>query len=495
MKSFLLTVLLLANVFILYAKSLPYPFVYDDLWRVATNESIKTLKNTGRFFTDTTTQSSIPDLHKDSYRPLVTLSFAVDYTLFKLNPAGYRAENIFLHGLNGVLIFFLGIGLLSLSWPAAFFSALIFLNHPIQTESVVWIVERTNVLGMFFLLSSIGSWYLFQTRRQLRWASTFHITLILSLLTREIAVVIPVFLFLIDYLKGLRKQWFHYGLALLWVGSYLTLRSFMLGQVKISEYKGGSFTANLANVAQVWPLYWKSFLWPDRLRTTYADIDIVSQLSHPKVLLGLISFVVFAALFIFAWRRSPRWALALGAVFLFWLPGSNLIPLTTIFAERLMYVPMIGFCWMAGLFYDRLKSARLRWILAAPVIIFLSGLTWIQLSVWQSERALWKNATEQAPRAWFAWACYGQMLQTDAEKIKLLAPEESRVLWEKSIDVLAEGLKYGPTQGGAARMWFFSSRAHMTLGNLQQAKELAEKATQTDPSLAPAINELMKLRR
>ncbi len=491
MKSFLLGLLLLANVFILYAKSLPYPFVYDDLWRVATNESIQTLKNSGRFFTDPSTQSSITALHKDSYRPLVTLSFAVDYTLFKLFPAGYRAENILIHGLNGVLFFFLGMGLLSLSWPAALFSALIFLNHPVQTESVVWIVERTNVLGMFFLLSCIGSWFLFQTRQQTRWAVATYGTLILSLLTREIAVVIPVFFLLMDHLKGFKKRWVHYGVSFILVCSYLALRSTMLGQVKISVYKGGGLISNLANVAQIWPLYWKTFLWPDRLRVTYSDIDVATRLTDPKVILGFFLLGVFASFFVYAWRRSPRWALALGAVFIFWLPGSNIVPLTTLFAERLLYVPIIGLCWMAGLSYDRITSRPLQKILAVSVIFFLSGLTWIQLSVWQSERMLWKNATEQAPRAWFGWACYGQMLQADAEKIQLSDPEGSRKLWAASYEALSEGFKNGPSQGGAGNMFFLSSKAKWALGETQKARELAQKAVNLVPSLAPAVRDLL----
>lgn len=188
-KTALATLLLLCGI-LLYSRSIFYPFVYDDLWRVAQNKSIRSLEKPLKFFTDRTTQSSIPALHLDSYRPLVTLSFAFDYSLFQLNPAGYRLENIVIHGMNGVLIFFFSVSVLSFSLPAAFFSAFLFLSHPVQTESVVWIAERTNVLGLLFFLVSVHCWALFRKRGRLRFATGSHLFLVLSLLTREVALLL-----------------------------------------------------------------------------------------------------------------------------------------------------------------------------------------------------------------------------------------------------------------------------------------------------------------
>jgi hypothetical protein len=176
---------------ILYGRTLQYDFVYDDEWRIVHNPAICSLASPSRFFLDPTTQASAPGLQFDSHRPLVTLSFAMDYAIWGLRPAGWRMENIVFHAANATLTALLSILILGVSWPAALLSGLLFLVHPVQTESVVWVVERTNVMGLFFLLTALWCW----EKKKPVWSA---ITLFLSLMTREIGVSFPLIVFAID---------------------------------------------------------------------------------------------------------------------------------------------------------------------------------------------------------------------------------------------------------------------------------------------------------
>jgi hypothetical protein len=473
---------LILNAFLLYSRSIPYSFVYDDIWRIVTNKSIQTLDNPSRFFVDRKTQASIPDLERDSYRPVVTLSFALDHFLFGLRPAGYRIENILIHGLNGVLVFLLAQSVLSLSAPAAVFSALLFLNHPVQTESVVWIVERTNVLGLFFLLLSLWAWVRSGEKKFQNWAWGTHVFLILSLLSREIAVVTPLFLFLIDYQLKREKKWRHYTLAMFEVIVFLIVRSNMLDQFSIAPVKGGDWMANVANVFSIVPLYGKVVFFPTELRITYSDLIPVVSFFQPMVILGCLLLGLFAASFIYSYRRDFRWSLAIAFILIFWLPGSNVVPLTTLFAERLLYPILMGFGWLGGLYYEKLKNKNLKKIYFGGVILFISALTWIHLPVWKNELKLWENAVQQAPEAWFAWACLGQEQQRIAGQLKVDSSE--RLDWyKKSEQSFEHALKNGPPVQNSGSIYYLLAKTKLLLGKSDEALSLSERAFELDSNL------------
>src|SRR5947207_6537956 len=97
------------------------------------------------------------------YMPLTWLTLGLDYTLWGMNPKGYHATNVLLHGLNAVLFFFLLQALLRRARPdaaaptisgSATAGALFFSLHPLRVDSVAWITERRDVLsGAFFLMT------------------------------------------------------------------------------------------------------------------------------------------------------------------------------------------------------------------------------------------------------------------------------------------------------------------------------------------------------
>src|SRR5438046_9464707 len=89
--------------------------------------------------------------HLGIYRPLTIFSFSVEYSLWQLWTAGFRITNLLLHALNGWLVYLVAQGLLG-SPLAALASAAVYVIHPVQTEAVVSIVGRTELLvaALFF---------------------------------------------------------------------------------------------------------------------------------------------------------------------------------------------------------------------------------------------------------------------------------------------------------------------------------------------------------
>jgi uncharacterized membrane protein len=114
---------------------------------------------------------------------LRTLTFAFEYSLFGLKSAPYHFDNVLIHILNVFLLFNILL-LIFKDEKLAFFSALLFGIYPAWNEAVVWVKNRSDLLAMFFMLSSF---YLYLKNKLI----LSFIPFILALLSKEIAIVLP----------------------------------------------------------------------------------------------------------------------------------------------------------------------------------------------------------------------------------------------------------------------------------------------------------------
>ena len=151
MKDYLIILLIAVIGISCYSYSLGGKFIWDDAYFVLKNPAIRDIRNTQSFFTDPSTLAK-GKLAFENYRPLTTLSYAINYMFSSINTFGYHLTNTILHIFNAILIFLL-IKKLSKT-EIACFTAMLFLVHPIQTEAVSWISGRSNVLFVFFYISA-----------------------------------------------------------------------------------------------------------------------------------------------------------------------------------------------------------------------------------------------------------------------------------------------------------------------------------------------------
>jgi protein O-mannosyl-transferase len=414
-RKFLLTCLLvyLGISFLLFGDSLRYGFVYDDHTRIEFNPGIKSLRHPARFFLDRTTQAGIPDLHRDNYRPLVTLNYAVDYALWGLRAGFYRAENILLHVFNAVMVALLAQYLLGLSVAGAFLGGLLFLIHPVQTEAVVSIAGRSNVLSTFFALLCLFFWEGFQKRPRRGFLVSTYVTFLLGLFCRENIVVLPLLLLLKSKRPIRVKHFLCFGIIVLF---YVIIRMTILEQFKQAPFWGGTFWTNIANVVQIWPLYLHVAAWPHHLRATYSDLNVVTSFVNSRTLYGIAYLFIYVVAMISLWKKKPRLSYALAFFLICWLPGSNLIPLTTLFAERLLYPMLIALAFLIGLLADFIleKINQAKPLLRIPAVVLfsmpfivLAGVTVGQTRVWETDYTLWRHATRVNPEGWFGWYSLG----------------------------------------------------------------------------------------
>ena len=190
---------LLAGIVVLtlvvYARTLGNGFIdFDDPENVIDNFSIRdlTLANIGHYF-------STP--LQFMYTPLVTLSYAVDYQLWGLDPAGYHATNLALHLVNVVLVELVVWELTRRAFVSLAVSAA-FALHPMNVDGIAWVATRSNLLATAFSLGAILV-YLRYLRTPRGWHLPVSVLLFgLATLAKSAAVVLPLTLMLIDWYRG-----------------------------------------------------------------------------------------------------------------------------------------------------------------------------------------------------------------------------------------------------------------------------------------------------
>ena len=132
-----------------------------------------------------------------NYAPLHLLSYMIDYEIWELNHRGYHLTNVLLHVMNTILVFILLFRIYKNRF-ASFLGALIFAIHPVQAESVAWVTERKNILGMSFLLLAFLFYQNFlNTKHRYHYFAAF-ILYLAALLTKSVVVILPPILLLYE---------------------------------------------------------------------------------------------------------------------------------------------------------------------------------------------------------------------------------------------------------------------------------------------------------
>lgn len=251
--------LLFGLVFLLYLSSLRNEFTNWDDQMIYDNPSIRSLhwKNIIEIFTPK---------KASTYQPIRTLSYAVDYRFWELNPLGYHLTNIFFYFLTCVTVFFSTHLLLKniLAWiPSiesyriAFFASFLFAAHPVHVEAVTWLTARKEVLqGFFFFLSFflyMRSGEVQERKGKLIYTGSILLTFLLSVLSKPSAVVLPAIFLLYEVTRRggeirhfIRENRFFVMVAIVisLFFIFLLLKAMVqAGQIK--PFYGGTMSSNL----------------------------------------------------------------------------------------------------------------------------------------------------------------------------------------------------------------------------------------------------------
>jgi len=452
------------------------PFVFDDLSNLLHNTYVKVSSLDFTSLWQAAYSLSAGPLQ----RPVAMLSFALNYYYATdgFNSAlPYKLTNIFLHALNGILVFVLaqqlfrrlfamrrvGPGIAGASeprWPALVV-ALAWLVHPIQLTSVLYVVQRMTELAALFSLSCLIAYIAARncllaghTRRAaMLLATAFGVLWPLALLSKETALLVPCFLLVIEmtlfadenpwkawhHLSGTIRRWIVAGIVLF--VALLLAAGFLYA---LPGYEGRPFTLLERALTQPRVLFfYLSLLLVPRINAFglhHDDLAISTSLFEPWTTLPAVLGILALAGVAWVSRRQYPW-LSLGIAW--FLVGhaleSTIFPLE-IAHEHRNYFPSFGIvftCVCAVHFLGNRTSFGLRTLGTVAAIAVLAAVTMLRASQWSSEEVLYTFEAEHHPNSANAQAAYANVLLTQGHykqsleairRASTLAPHEAAFL-------------------------------------------------------------------
>jgi len=407
------------------------------------------------------------------YHPLTILSYTLEYHFFKLNPAAYHATNLAFHLMNTGLVFWLII-LLCGSAPVAFVTAVLFGIHPLHVESVAWVAERKDVLYSFFYLGALISYLYLRKKHQARYYIIALLLFICSLLSKAMAVTLPVMLILFDYFAGekIRLKTILSKTPFFICSAISALIAFSV----IPKRPDRLFTPvqNLLTACHGIMFYLKKLFLPIHLSAVYPYPD--NQTGLPLAF-WIAPFVVLAAgLLVFISLRYTRKVLFGSLFFIITiLPVLQIIPGAVIAADRYTYFPFIGLFYLAGEGLHRFSQKygqKTVVIVFGAVILILSALTFQRCLVWKDSVSLWQDILKSYPAFSVAYSHRAAAYHTKGE-------------YERAIADYNIAIALAPDQ---ADMYNNRGISYYSRGDFEKAVADYNTALQLNPNLAEAYN-------
>jgi Flp pilus assembly protein TadD len=437
---------------LLYSNTLDYQFTNWDDGMIYANPSIRNLNWEGvkKIFT----------LEKGyTYQPIRMLSYAIDYRLWKLNSMGYRITNILFYVLTCIMVF-LTIKLLSCHlregrpsdshFRVGFFGSLLFAAHPVHVEAVTWLSARKEVLhGFFFFLA----FYLYLVAREKQgWEKillsvTVLASILMAILSKPSAVVFPAVLLIYemaigphrwtDFIK--KRRWFF--LVSIFLSSVFTfvLVKVMLDAGGIKAFHGGTFFNNLLVSFYVFLYNIKLLVFTVNYSAAYA-VRIPFPLLDVQTLLVIVIVLLLMAGSLWSLKKTKIFFFSFFFFLVTLLPYLNLFPISTLLADRYVFIASFSYCFLLGIGFDafyRFRDQRFSEgffkLLSAVLFLFLLGsysfMTIQQNKVWENSYTLWMDAVEKNPKSNTANALLG------AVYMELEMNEEAATHLEKALQI------------------------------------------------------------
>ena len=375
-----------------YANSLDNSFHFDDAHVIANNLYLRSLDYVPCYFTDAYTFSSLPA--NATYRPLVTLSLALDYARGALHPRPYHVTQIALLLITGALLVLFFMPIVG-EWPALF-AATFFCVHTANTETMNLISARSELLSTIGLLASF---VLYQRSPFARCTLLYLVPLAIGALAKAPLVVFAPLLFAYAVLieKHPPRRALRIALPALILGVGLLV---FLNSMNVKEWQSGGGPAWRYILTQpfIWLHYARLFVLPIGL-TADTDMATFAHWYDPRAVAGY----VFVALLIVAIRRAPA-AVAFGLTwFAIALLPTSLFPLAEVSNEHRVFFAFIGLVLVLATFVRTRTLA----IAAVGLVCVHVFATHERNEVWRSEATLWADVVAKSPGNGRAWMNYG----------------------------------------------------------------------------------------
>lgn len=396
---------------LIYLNSLENTFVYDDYLTITNNHFIREWRYLSALFN----QKYFAVSNELTYRPVVTLSYFVDYAIWQLRPCGYHLTNLIIHTLNVYLVYFTAY-LLFKNRITAFISCLLLSIHPIFSEAVNAVSYREDLLSATFLLVAFILFikYNKSTNRRhfITWYALSLLTYLLAMLSKETAVVLPFLILsydlifqknhILNFHNRIRRLAANYAGYIAIGGFYLFLRFYSFHNPGESVgYPGNRIFVNFIMMTKVLGYYVKTLFIPSPLNADYV-VPLVFSPADVSFIISIILLIITAFILVKKCRLSSIWTFSTIWFFTTLLPVLNIIPINNIMAERYLYIPGIGFTMLFGsILTHRISKYRIyKPFRLASIAVVCLLFTWCTVSrnrIWLNEFTFSTETIRRSP--------------------------------------------------------------------------------------------------
>jgi hypothetical protein len=336
------------------------------------------------------------------YRPLSTLSLLMDFHFFGGNPAGYHLANILLHLANALLVYHLATLLMRGRTGNSFFpfmAGMLFAVHPVNSEAVVWICARPDLLSCFFFLLAFIA--LIRAGRRCTFAAGafIFVAFLFSLMSKEASLFLIALAPLWLYLERDTVTW-RGTLAACVPLFFAALVYFVLRQglpvvsdpaVASTPASGGLRLSSIVEGAAAYGFYLRKLVYPFPLNIAITEIST-----------GLYAgvFLVGIAVSIPVWLKNTALRAPLCFLVLSLIPPIGAMYLSlpwTPYAERYLYLPSVAFSLCAVFLWAEYAERIPRPFPVACVLLF-ALLTAHRVALWTRPIPFWLDAVDKSPR-------------------------------------------------------------------------------------------------
>ncbi|MGX9728077.1 MAG: tetratricopeptide repeat protein [Candidatus Electronema sp. VV] len=463
-----------------YSPSMQAPFLFDDIIHIEKNSNIH-IK-----------ELSCNSLKKaaQGHRPIPMITFALNYYFSGLNPFSFRIFNIFIHFLNSIFVYFVAKKTISLAGKSekknlsAISIAIIWSIHPIQIQSVTYIVQRMNILAFFFSLIAII--FYFESKNNSHSIKNYLcislclISIVISIYSKQNAAIVPAVIFICEFTFYRNKN---QSLLLLTIAFLIILLiSFYIYIEHIPDwYSGKNYTPlqRLLTEFRVVVFYILLIIFPSSGRFNI-DHDFIMSYSFLKPIGTFYSFVVIVMLTILAVKNRKDYPLFFFGLICFLVTHSiesSIIPLDISFEHR-NYAPSfyltISLISLFDIFIDNKKIYISHIFL---IVVILLQISFERNKVWKSGISLWSDSVRKSPNKSRPTESLAYYLEQEGRF------EESILYYEKSIFINPNNEKN----------YHLLGRLYTKTGKFKEAFALYQKGIEVNNGSKEIYNSIGKL--
>jgi tetratricopeptide (TPR) repeat protein len=401
-------IILIVFGFLIYSNILQNSFHFDDGPSIAQNYSIRDIKN----------PQGIWDFWPTRF--VTYLTFALNYHLHKFEVLGYHLTNIAIHIFAGLCVWWLSLLTFSTAGlknsqitrhknAIAFFTGMIFLAHPLQTQGVTYVVQRAVSLAALFYLASLCLYIKarLSESRGLIYLAASLICAVVAMFTKEMAISLPFAILLYEYcfLRGQKKPVGTYLMPVFLTVLIIPVTMYFTGSVNFGELRktnegpvGISPMHYLFTQARVMLTYLRLLVAPIKQNLDY-DYPVYKSLNSLPVLFGFTAILGMISLAAGLFKKYRLPSFGIFFFLLAMLPESSLIPIKDVIFEHRLYLPMAGFSifLVSGIYY--ILGQKRRDIMALVLSILAVGcgvLTFTRNYIWHDEFSLWNDVIRKS---------------------------------------------------------------------------------------------------